>query len=131
MHYGRKRTTGDVGEAEPRRHAISPGTIWRHTEKNGYVTIRLPGQGRRTSEHRHVMEQHLGRQLEPFENVHHRNGIRGDNRIENLELWVVPQLAGQRVEDLVDFMVQNYRGYVDAAMSGKPHLFAVEENRLA
>lgn len=62
------------------------------------------------------MEQMLGRPLRDFENVHHRNGIRTDNRPENLELWVKAQPAGQRVTDLVEWVIQFYPELVTEAL---------------
>jgi hypothetical protein len=60
---------------------------WNDKGKNcdGYIKI-YTDDGRRIREHRYIMEKYLGRKLEASEVVHHINGNRKDNRIENLEL---------------------------------------------
>jgi hypothetical protein len=54
-------------------------------------------------EHILVAEELLGRYLEPGESIHHRNGVRDDNRPENLELWTRPQPSGIRVSDAIEW----------------------------
>ena len=78
----------------------------RTRHKRGYMMVLSPGhpradKARYVFEHVLVMEQMLGRYLLPGENVPHRNGIKDDNRPENLELWTRPQPAGIRASDAV------------------------------
>jgi hypothetical protein len=117
MHYGRLRKYGDVGEVGSRK---TPGGSITKCKKTGYLNQH--GGGGTKGVHRLVMEEMLGRELESFETVHHKNGVRDDNRPENLELWVKAHGAGQRVEDLVAFVVENYPEAVEAALSKRPQL---------
>lgn len=96
MKYCSLQCNGRAG-----REAQLAKSTGRTIDKAGYVIL-TNGQrgGYKQPEHRAVMEQMLGRKLEPHETVHHKNGIRHDNRPENLELWSGRHGRGQRVADL-------------------------------
>lgn len=105
MHYGRVYKYGRTGPAES-FGITKDQNGWQYY--NGYKVKTIKGSKTRVYEHRSVMEESLGRTLKSYENVHHINGIRDDNRIENLELWITPQPSGQRVEDLIDWIIEEY-----------------------
>jgi hypothetical protein len=122
MHTHRFERYGDPGEPGRRKRKQGTGTM-----KSGYLWFRAGSDDRYIAEHRLVMEREIGRPLHPWETVHHRNGIRTDNRPENLELWMGRHGPGQRIEDIVEFVAENYPEAVLAAVERRPQLSLVTE----
>jgi tellurite resistance-related uncharacterized protein len=100
MHYNRWKRHGDVGV--PERINAKRGESY-FTVIGGYAATYHPETKKQILIHRLIMEQYLGRPLLPPENVHHINGVRDDNRLENLELWSSSQPPGQRVQDKLNW----------------------------
>ncbi len=94
-----------------------------HSDKSGYRYVYFKkhpysDKSGRIYEHRLIMEKKLGRYLFDFENVHHKNGVRSDNRIKNLELWVKVQPAGVKVQDVVKWARKIIKIYGDVSSVG-------------
>lgn len=106
--------------------------INRKPEAAGYINrdgyrefYNLPkakgGREGKSLEHRLIMERLLGRRLLSRESIHHRNGVRHDNRPENLELWITNQPNGQRAEDIIRWATEILKFYA-------PHLLIRESH---
>ena len=101
-HYTRMAKHGDVDKCLKNEAGL--GTV----NEYGYRLLYTPNHpnangSKRIFEHRFIMSEYLGRPLRDNENVHHKNGDRLDNRINNLELWAKSQTSGQRVGDLLSW----------------------------
>lgn len=79
--------------------------------QGGYVKIWDNKRQSYFPEHRIIMSEFLKRPLKDSETVHHKNGNKLDNCIENLELWSRSHSEGQRVEDKVLWCVDFLREY--------------------
>lgn len=98
-HYKRFERTGDPLGLRQKGYTI---------DNTGYKKIKdITGNSKSyVMEHRVIMENFLGRKLVIGENVHHKNGDKLDNRIENLELWNTHQPKGQRIEDKINWAIE-------------------------
>jgi hypothetical protein len=99
----RKRFIGTQG------YVLICNSTHANSQKNGYI-----------NEHTFVMSEFLGRPLIKGETVHHKNGIKTDNRIENLELRTRHSHApGQSVPDMISFCIEYLKQYQPEALSEK------------
>ena len=113
-HNEQRRQGREVGPVQVR--ARGEGKGWKNDQ--GYIVLARPdhpnaGKKGLILEHRYVMSALLGRPLRPGENVHHKNGVRDDNRPENLELWIVSQPSGQRLDEVLAWVVYLSETYSD------------------
>ena len=112
MHYRRYYLYGDANSKPGRKRTSNKIEV----SVGGYIKLYEPEHPNASGdgyvlEHRKVMSDFIGRPLLVSEQVHHKNGNRTDNRLENLELWSTRQPTGQRIEDKVEYALQILQQY--------------------
>jgi len=96
LNSGNKNHFNMKDEFKGVNHHLWKGGRYRD---NGYIKLRI--NGKTVKEHRFIMEQHLGRKLEPWEHIHHINQIRDDNRIENLKLMKQSEHMNHHITEFI------------------------------
>jgi hypothetical protein len=124
--YGHNLLAGKTKSCGCYRSGPTAWNAKERTIRDGYAFVRdrdhprASRHGGRVREHILVMEEMLGRPLLQGEEVHHRNGIRDDNRPANLELWIRSQPAGARVEDQVQWAIEILTRYAQDVLVATP-----------
>lgn len=113
MHRWRKKHGKDMNKP-PKGSEGWVGEPYPNGDGYMFIAYRpVGGETVFTGHHRYVMSKRIGRELLPHETVHHINGVRDDNRIENLELWSSSHPRGQRVEDKTGWAIEMLETYAD------------------
>ena len=110
----RMHSRGDEREVTDRAPGTSAGRV-AGTSRNTVTADhrRRPHRARTSTRHGAT----TGSTLTESESVHHKDGQRARNTPDNLELWVKPQPAGQRVKYPVTFVLENYPDFVSRLRS--------------
>jgi hypothetical protein len=125
LRHGQTTSCGCYRTEQNKTRCKEKSPCWKGgkiTNTDGYILLHKSDHPNAKNdgyiaEHVYVMSEHIGRALTKGETIHHKNGIRDDNRIENLELWASRHKPGQRVSDLIIYAKEILQKYEPDSLS--------------